>query len=109
LIPCFRQNGAILKGGALGALKIFSRNARLLLDFLGFHEDDLRDILRPDVEPSSYIKGAGSAGAFFIAGPFAVRASERLQHGQVLGPGEPPQTFTSVFFSETEAERAMGL
>ena len=91
---------------AVAALKVFSRNARSLLEYLGLHEDELYDIVRPEAEASRYVKGAGSAAAFFILGPFGVGAAGRLRHGQVIAPGDPPLTFTSALVPQTPAAHA---
>lgn len=69
---CFRPDGLIFKDKSLSVLNIFLQNARLLLEFLGSHEDDVRDILSVSPQVSRFNKGAGSAGAFFIIGPFSI-------------------------------------
>ena len=69
---CFRPNGLVFKEKSMAILSIFLRNAQLLLEYLGSHEDDVRDILSVSPRVSRFMKGAGSAGAFFIIGPLAI-------------------------------------
>ena len=54
----------VYKEKSMAILSIFLRNAQLLLEYLGSHEDDVRDILSVSPRVSRFMKGAGSAGAF---------------------------------------------
>jgi hypothetical protein len=104
VLPCFRSGGGILKGNAILALGIFKRNARLLLEYLGCHNNDVYDIEYPEAEPSRYVEGAGSAATFFIIGPFLLSKAHRQRHGK--------EGFSSIFYDENTqnpAAKALGV
>lgn len=104
LSPCFRAGGGILKGNALVALSVFLKNARLLLDYLGSYKDDVFDVGNTEPFSNAFDNRAGSAGAFFIIGPFSTLRQQRL-----LLPFDGREGFKSIFLSEDEsaADRAL--
>jgi hypothetical protein len=97
MLPCFRTSGGILKGRALAALALFTQNALAILEYLGNYESDLNVIL----PGASGKKGAGSAAAFFVLGPFCVVATKRLRHGH--------SGFSSIFLSEDDSAAGRAL
>jgi hypothetical protein len=112
--PCFRPGGAIIKANALNALDVFLDRARVLLDYLGFHKDDVFDVCASEKSKiaRTFCDEAGSSASFFIAGPFLTQAHERLRlpRDGDQGPGsDEPRGFKSIFVTDedTAADRAI--
>ena len=101
MLPCYRTGGGILKGNTLVAVAVFSKNALAFLEYLGDHGSDVYDI--EQAEPRVGMRGAGSAAAFFVLGPFGVATPDRIRHGHM--------GFSSIFTAEedTAADRALAL
>jgi hypothetical protein len=113
IAECFKENRSLLKGKAMIALNIFLRNVRLLLEYLGCHADDIRDVRCPQVV-SPYVKGAGSAAAFFLIGAYLIPKLDRLHNGdeieKVNGKGSVEKViFKSIFGSQSAADAALSV
>ena len=112
IAECFKENGSLLKGKALIALNIFLRNVRLLLEYLGCHADDIRDVRGPQVV-SPYVKGAGPAAAFCLIGAYLIPKLDRLHNGdeieKVNGGSVEKVIFKSIFGSQSAADAALSV
>ena len=112
IAECFKENGSLLKGKALIALNIFLRNVRLLLEYLGCHADDIRDVRCPQVV-SPYVKGAGPAAAFCLIGAYLIPKLDRLHNGdeieKVNGKEIEKVIFMSIFGSQSPADAALSV
>ena len=80
--------------------KYILRNARLLQEYLGCYEDDVNDVVGPQVLPP-YVKGAGPAAAIYTIGPYLTPMLHRLRNGHETVKEEGQETekimFTSIF------------
>ena len=85
----------------------------MLLEYLGCHAEDIRDVGGPQVV-SPYVKGAGPAAAFCLIDAYFIPKLDRLHNGdeieKVNGKGSVEKViFKSILGSQSAADAPLSV